>query len=490
MISKFLAGAWARRRLNGLAAADRLATVAALLEKAKNTRFGREFGFADILAAPDLYTAFCAGVPIIDYPDWVSWLADRSPLQAAVPLIDEAWPGRVDIFCLSSGTTSGRTKYVPYSQEMAGVNRRAAIDMFAHALAVAPDMTPPFRKTLYMSGSTHLARNEHGALCGDMSALTKFLAPRVLDKITLPPSAISDMEPWSKRLEALVQLCLLQPRIGSISGIPIWLVSLLEAVREQAGRDLSQVLPNLRLLIHGGMSIGPYRARLRELLGPEVIFQEIYAASETGISAFSVPGEEGMRFWEGYSVFYELEAPDGEICLVDRAQPGVSYALIISSCSGLWRYRIGDRVVFTDPGVIEGVSRDKTTSTFDEKVTERELELAMAAMDPAIADFSLGPDIAKRRHVWFLVTDKLPNDHWLTRLDNQLRRGNEDYDDYRGDGRINPPIAVAVKNRATFLKSLGRDEGGQRKFPRLLSPEETDQLLGCVKVRKGRVGPK
>jgi len=478
-----LAGAWAKRRVRGLGGTDRLATLAVLLDKAKHTRFGRAFGFAEILAAPDLYSAFRERLPIIDYDQWVTWLGDRSPLTAAVPLVDEAWPGRVDIFCLSSGTTSGRTKFVPYSQEMAAINRRAAIDMFAHALAVVPDITPPRCKSLYMSGSTRLARNQHGALCGDMSALTKFLAPRLLERITLPSSAISDMEPWPKRLEALVQLCLNEPRIGSISGIPIWLLSLLEAIRLEAGQDLSQVLPNLRLLIHGGMSIGPYRAKLRELLGPAVMFQEVYAASETGISAFTVPGEPGMRFWEGYSVFYELESLDGEICLLDRAQPGVSYALIISSCSGLWRYRIGDRVVFTSPGVIEGVSRDKTTSAFDEKVTERELELAMATVTPTFADFSLGPDIPNRRHVWFLVTDKLPGHQWLTRLDDQLRQGNEDYDDYRGDGRINPPTAVVVKDRPTFLKNLGREEGGQRKFPRLLSPEETSHLLKIAPIQ-------
>ncbi|MDJ0838245.1 MAG: GH3 auxin-responsive promoter family protein [Acidobacteriota bacterium] len=470
---------WARHRTAKQGAADRSAVLRKLLTRARNTRYGKQYGFAEILGEHDLYSAFSSRVPVIDYDHWVEWLDDLGPLKRVIPLDNQAWPGRIDTFCLSSGTTSGRTKYVPYSREMAAVNRRAAIDLFAHALVKAPSLAPPASKTLYMSGSTQIQRNEHGALGGDMSALTKYLSPKILESITLPPRHISDTEPWSARLEKLVDLCLAERSIGAISGIPIWQLTLLEAIRQKAGKPLVEVMPRLRLLIHGGMSIAPYRDRLRALLGDEVIFQEVYAASETGISAFTVPGEAGMRFREDYDVFYELEAPDETIIQPDRAQPGIAYALLVSSCAGLWRYRIGDRVVFreTDPLILDYVTRDKTTSTFDEKVTEKELELAMAACDPFIPDFSLGPYVPGRRHVWFLMTPETPPNDWLETLDRNLRAGNEDYDDYRGDGRIEAPFAVAVPDRGAFLKQLGREEGGQRKFPRLLSPQEVETLL-------------
>ena len=109
--------------------------------------------------------------------------------------------------------------------------------------------------------------------------------------------------------------------------------------------------------------------------------------------------------------------------------------------------------------------------------TENELVTAMSEADPAIADFSVGPDIAGRRHAWFLICDEVPKGDWLTRLDNLLRARNLDYDDYRGDGRIHAPTAVAVRDRAAYLTRLKREEGGQRKFPRLLTPDETAALL-------------
>ncbi len=471
---------WSRLRLRHSQLLAPTAVLAGLLRAARDTRYGRRYGFAEILAANDVYAAYRERVPVIDYQAWVEFLGELSALDGvAKPLIDIAWPGRVDIFCLSSGTTSGRTKFVPYSRDMAQVNRSAALDMLAWMVERAPDVAPPLGRPFYMSGSTNLETTANGCLCGDMSAITKYLSPRLLERVTLPPRHISNLEPWEKRLTALVELLLQNPRITSLYGIPIWQLTLLEAVAARTGRSPREALPNLRFIVHGGMSIQPYRARIRELVGPDVGFLEIYAASETGITAFSLPGEQGMRFWQNYQVFYEFEDADGQIHTSETVEAGKAYGLLVSSCSGLWRYRIGDLVVFrsTKPLILDYVTRDKTTSAFDEKVTEKELEHAMAAMPDAVADFSLGPDIQGRRHVWFLMSEKQPTADWVARLDQVLRGKNQDYDDYRGDGRISAPIAIAIADRGAYLKLLGRAEGGQRKFPRLLAPAEVAKCL-------------
>lgn len=335
-------------------------------------------------------------------------------------------------------------------------------------------MAPLVSRTLYLSGSTNLSRSETGVICGDMSGLTKFLAPKILDRLVLPSRQVSSLEPWERRLKALLGVCRDNRDIGVISGIPIWQLTLLEALEAESGSKIPDLLPNLRFLVHGGMSIAPYREKLSHLVGEKVQFLEVYAASEAGISAFQLPGEKGMRFFQGYDVFYEFENDAGEILLSHQIEPGTSYRLIISNCSGLWRYRIGDCLVFskTNPLTLSHVSRDKTTSAFDEKVTEREVEDAMLGGESPVADFSMGPDVDGRHHVWFLVGSGARTQAWLTDLDDRLRESNQDYDDYRGDGRIKHPIQVVVQDRAAFLKLLGREEGGQRKFPRLLSPEE------------------
>lgn len=479
-LTRSMAVKWADHRIKGLGRSSPLFTLKELMTKAQNTHYGKQYGFGEMLQFADFYERFRDRLPIIDYADWVQWLGDKSPLgeNGAMPLDNQAWPGIVDIFCLSSGTTSGRTKYVPYSKEMAAINRRAALDFFSYALRHQPKLSPPGGRALYMSGSTHMERNEYGALCGDMSGLTKFLAPKLLEMVTLPPRSISSLEPWSKRLDALVELCISRNDITMISGIPIWQLTLLETIWERTEKPISQTMPNLRCLIHGGMSMDPYRDRIADLVGPDVFMLESYAASETGIAAYQVPGEKGMRFCEDYGVFYEFEAPNGDILLGAELKPNIPYGLIVSSCSGLWRYRIGDRLVFksTKPLILDHVTRDNTTSAFDEKVTEKEIERAMASTTPAFSDFSLGPDIQARRHHWFIVGEDPAKKSWVTELDGFLRKKNQDYDDYRTDGRIKAPVATFVPDRAQFLEAIGREEGGQRKFPRLLSPSEVEDL--------------
>ena len=359
------------------------------------------------------------------------------------------------------------------------------LDFFAFALLQKPEMIPLLGKSLYMTGCVHLEPQHNGVLCGDMSAMTKYLAPSWLNLFSLPPRSIAAIENWDQRLDALAELCLREPRLACLSGIPIWQLSLLERIVEKSQKPLSVCLPWLKVLVHGGMSIEPYRNHLKRLLGEDALFMEIYAASELGIGAFATEAGSGMRFWQHYGVFYEFEDHQGRLVERDRLRTGLAYGLILSSCSGLWRYRIGDRLVFRslDPLVLDYVTRDKTTSAFDEKVTEKEIEDAFASYGDRVCDYAVGPDIEARCHRWFLISSRTPSQQEAERIDWQLRQSNLDYDDYRGDGRIVAPQFHAVSSRSSFLKVLGRQEGGQRKFPRLLSSEEVRLLLEAKEIR-------
>jgi len=482
----------AGRRVRNLTPETPAAVLCQLLRKAQATRFGREFHFTELLASSDPVHAFAQRVPIFDYAGYLDWLATWQPEspEGTKPLQNESWPGSIHWFCLSSGTSSGKSKFLPYSRDMAAQNRKIAIDFSAHISLALPSFVPWRHKTLYMSGSTKLSANSHGVIAGDMSALTRYLAPALMRCLVLPDDSIASLEPWDLRLRALVDLCLGRRDIGAISGIPIWQLTFFEALTQASGKTVADLLPGLRVLIHGGMSIAPYRERLRQLLGPQVTFLEVYAASELGIAAYQIPGSDGMVFQQSRGVYCEFEAPDGAVLPCNEIKPGVPYGLLVSNCAGLWRYRLGDRLTFSsvEPPVLQTVSRDKTTSCFDEKITEAELETACAAVS-AFGDYCMGPDLPGRRHAWFLVGPHWPGNFALEPLDQALRDGNQDYDDYRSDGRINPPRLLFFRHRTAFLEALGRQEGGQRKFPRLLSPEETARLIDlCGKPSAGAQG--
>src|SRR4051794_28482311 len=107
------------------------ATLRRLVRQAALTRFGRDHDFAAIRTVRD----YQRRVPLRDYEAF--WTAYWRP---AFPLLrDVSWPGVIPYFALSSGTTTGATKYVPVSAAMLASNRRAALTTLAWFRAARPD---------------------------------------------------------------------------------------------------------------------------------------------------------------------------------------------------------------------------------------------------------------------------------------------------------------------------------------------------------------
>src|SRR5262249_33275179 len=126
--------AFARRRIRQLDALDPVAvqerTLHRLIRAAAATRFGKDHGFADIRTVAD----FQRRVPTRTYEDlWEDYLKDDYPIFK-----DLTWPGTIPYLALSSGTTTGATKYIPVSQAMVASNRKAAQTMVAADLVSRP----------------------------------------------------------------------------------------------------------------------------------------------------------------------------------------------------------------------------------------------------------------------------------------------------------------------------------------------------------------
>src|SRR5262245_16381019 len=110
----FAFGRYARRRARALdrldAADEQRRTLLRLVRQARHTRFGRVHDFPRIRTVADYQRC----VPLRDYDAF--W---QTYWQPAFPrLTDVTWPELIPYFALSSGTTSGATKYVPVSREM------------------------------------------------------------------------------------------------------------------------------------------------------------------------------------------------------------------------------------------------------------------------------------------------------------------------------------------------------------------------------------
>src|SRR5579862_7363710 len=114
---------YARRRVRQLDAQDvgdvQAKTLLRLVRFAQNTRFGRDHDFCRIRTVAE----FQERVPLRDYNAfWSDYWQSAFPDLAGI-----TWPGPIPYLALSSGTSTGTTKYIPVSTEMLASNRRAAL---------------------------------------------------------------------------------------------------------------------------------------------------------------------------------------------------------------------------------------------------------------------------------------------------------------------------------------------------------------------------
>ncbi|WP_298273342.1 GH3 auxin-responsive promoter family protein [Geobacter sp.] len=476
--------------------------LATLVAAAATTRFGREHGLAELAGEPfeRLYAGFRRRVPIRTYADfWRDYfsagLREENGTRRLL-LEDITWPGKIPFFCETSGTTAP-TKFIPFSRAMFAANKRAALDMTACYLHRNPKSRLFQGKLLYMAGNTNLSDLGPGVSSGDMSAITLRHRPFYLKPFVAPGMAVSAL-PWEEKVVSLASLLLTDRSVRGISGVPPWIILLLQRVEEMGHRPLGSLVPNLELIIHGGTSMKPYRREFDLLFAERrPHFLEVLPSSE-GFMAFQLLGEERMRLVPHYGVFFEfvpfealddrgVPAPDAPAVPLEETETGKRYAVILSTCAGLWRYHIGDTIRFTDRSLlfIEFTGRDKFLDRFEEKVTQGEVEEAIARLNQQdgieIREFMVGPDIAERRHLWVLSVGELherENAELERHLDASLRSLNADYATFREQGRIAGPRVICVDEARIYhwSKEARGKLGGQSKIPHI-DPTADGELI-------------
>jgi hypothetical protein len=478
-------------------------TLLRLVRYARNTRFGRDHDFAGIRSIAD----YQKRVPLRDYATfWSEYWREPFPHLRHV-----TWPGRIPYFALSSGTTTGATKYIPVSRQMLASNQEAAFTSLSLFLAAFPG-TPLFTGRLFfLGGSSDLqdlstmavqkpgGGSRYPVLVGDLSGITTREASPLVRPYTFPPVEIALLKDWEEKLRVLAEWAAKLP-ITMLSGVPSWLLVLFEQLRQLTGREtIAEVWPTLRLVIHGGTRFDPYRSLFRRIIGcDDVQLLETYPASE-GFIATEDPRYHLLRLIPDHNLFFEF-VPVAEI---DAAQPtrhtvanlevGVPYALVLTTCAGLWSYKIGDTVCFErrDPPLLRFTGRTKYfLSAFGEHLISEEVEQAVTraadATGAAVVDFHVGPVFPKclgksGRHRYLVEFAAPPNDlgRFAAELDGALCRLNEDYEVHRrGDLTMLAPEVRVVRRGgfADWMRSVGK-VGGQHKVPRMDNSGELTQRL-------------
>jgi hypothetical protein len=456
-------------------------TLLRLVRTARDTKFGRDHHFDRIESVAE----FQARVPIREYEwFWNTYWKDSYPRLAG-----QTWPGFVPYYALSSGTTSGTTKYIPITKEMVRSNQKAAFTTLALFRHARPDAKLFTGKFFFLGGSTDLRKQDDGSLAGDLSGIAAKENLDVLRPYQFPPPDLTTLSDWEMKVQKLAEQGV-KENVTAISGVPAWMLVLFDRMKQITGLNtVAEIWPNLRLVIHGGTNFAPYRDLfIKEVRSSQVSFVETYPASE-GFVATEDPRYELLRLVPDHGVFFEFVPADelgsekAKRLTLREVVPGVRYAVVVSSCAGLWAYLIGDTVTFerTNPPLLRFSGRTKHyLSAFGEHLIAEEIERAVAhaarVCGTNVVDFHVGPvfpaDPKTPGYHLYLVefASETPDVAKFSKeLDAELVRLNEDYAAHRvGDLSMLPPRIrpVGKGGFADWMKSRGK-YGGQNKVPRM-----------------------
>ncbi len=458
------------------------ATLMRLVRMARDTRFGRDHDFTSIRCVED----YQAQVPVREYEAfWNGYWKDAYPRLDGM-----TWPTKIPYYALSSGTTSGTTKYVPVSREMVRSNNKAALTTMAFFRHAYPKAKVFCGKFFFLGGSTDLRQQVDGSLAGDLSGIAAKEVADFMRPYSFPSLELSLLSDWEVKLTRLAELSV-KERITAISGVPSWVLKLFDRVKELSGkRTVAEVWPHLELVIHGGTKFDPFREVFRREIGSDnVRYCEVYPCSE-GFVATEDPRSGLLRVVPDHDLFFEFVPIED----LGRDRPtrhtlanvelGQNYAVVLTTCAGLWSYLVGDTVAFErrDPPLIRFTGRTKYfLSAFGEHLIQEEVEKAVAhaAHECGVdaVEHHVGPvfptDPKKPGHHLYLVEFRGPTPD-LTRfaelVDRELIRLNEDYAAHRvGDLTMLRPEVEVMPHEGfeRWMQSHGRRIGGQAKVPRM-----------------------
>ncbi|WP_313214840.1 GH3 auxin-responsive promoter family protein [Soonwooa sp.] len=490
-IKKNIAKVWAKKHVaktqafKNNAAKDQEALLLDLIKTAEKTLFGREHQFENIKSIED----FQKLVPISDYEDLKPYIEKVKRGQAKI-----LWPNLPEYFAKTSGTTSG-AKYIPISKEGMPYQVAAAQSAIFHYIAQKGNADFVNGKMIFLQGSPEL-EEVNGVKTGRLSGIVAHHIPNYLQKSRLPSWETNCIEDWETKVDKIVEETETQ-NMTLISGIPPWLIMYFEKLTEKHNKKITQIFPNLQLIITGGVNYEPYREKMNDLLGKPVDIVQTFPASE-GFFAFQDDYQkEGLLLLTNHGIFFEfvpLEEfgkPDARRLTIGEVELNKDYAMILTTNSGLWAYSIGDVVRFIDKNPHRVLVSGRTkhfTSAFGEHVIAFEVEEAMKAtvekFPCQIAEFHLAPQVNPEEglpyHEWFIEFAKEPNDleQFRLELDNQLRQRNTYYDDLISGNILQVLKIKSLKKNAfqDYAKSEGK-LGGQNKIPRLANDRKIADFL-------------
>jgi GH3 auxin-responsive promoter len=489
-IARFFLG----HQLKKIANSDPIATqkeiLLKLIQRNANTKFGVDNSFASINSVEEYQTC----IKIRKYEDfWQEYWGETFPI-----LENSTCIGRIPYFAVSSGTSLGPTKYLPINQESLNFNNLSGREVLGYHLLDNPNSKLFAGKALFLGGSTSLNDLGFGIVSGDLSGLQAINLPPWIKPFNLLDSETALIKDWEEKIVRIADLAI-KADLRLISGVPSWLLVFFDYVFKKKGVGrISEVFPNLELIIHGGVNFTPYRPRFKDIIGTDPIqLREVYPASEGFIASADSGYEQGLRLNTNHGIFFEfieldeIEHPSPRRYWLKDVRLNQDYSILLTTTSGLWSYVLGDTVRFVSLNPYRLIVTGRISymlSAFGEHLIGSEIEDAVSTaakeLNISYTEFTVGAVYPKEagelgKHLYLIESVELTNNKDLLKeieklIDKKLSVTNEDYSGHRSNGfGLGMPTVLACKQDffSSWLKSRGK-LGGQNKVPRVVNNQD------------------
>lgn len=462
-----------------------------LLDTAKNTAFGKYYGFDQMLDSDDMVSAFQKAVPLFDYDkifnEW--W-------KQSLELKDITWPGRPKYFARSSGTTGKEPKRIPVTDDMVNSIRKVGISQLT---GISKFELPPefFEKQILMLGSsTNLAQvDEHEE--GEISGISASNIPTWFGGIYKPGPEIASIPDWDERVQRIAEEA---PNwdIGAVSGIPSWILLMFRKIIEvNKLNNIHEIWPALSVYTPGGVAFEPFKPSFDEVFGKEVIYMDTYLASEGFFAYNNRPETSSMKLALEHGIFFEfipfddrgfdengnlLENP--QVHTIAHVDTQTNYAMLVSTVAGTWRYMIGDTVQFTDLDEYEIKITGRTKyflNVVGSQLSENKMNDAIKELEEsvglAVEEYSIAcvrDEKGDYYHEWIIGTEDGSGNAQKagTLIDDYLKESNKNYGVARSKALDGVKAYIVSSHKFHNWHAQKKKKGGQVKTQKVMKEED------------------
>lgn len=443
------------------------------------------------------YEDYVAHVPVFSYDDYAPYVDMIAAGHSNILFKD-----KVEYFGLTSGTSGKDSKRVPYNERMLQMFVKSQKRVASRLSTLEPEINL-LKVGRLTFGSDPYLYSHNGFKFGYISGILSTRTPKVLSKNTFPRQEVLAISDWDRKIEMLIEESL-QQDIQVVSGIPTYIISIFEAVLRKTGKkSINEIWPNLKLFVYAATPIKQYKERIDRLVGHELTYYGLYAATEAAIGLPYDKYQNGRQlYFLNPDLLYSFTPVNGEkrTLGLHEIQTGVPYYINIGTPNGMIHYGMKDVISFDRNNgdlVFEFVGRQSTGMNLAaEKVNDDEiLECYLTTKNSHNVDlrhFFLSPIMqeGKASYLWTLFVPaemgNVDSEALAHTLDEKMQQLNGDYRDCREVGVLGPAQACIMS--ADYLQAYFEKNRNKGQFKMKTTFETAEEYLNFIRNNLNQSG--